>query len=162
MCFSLPIRENKKNTHTKKTTTFCHPRNPRTILQIHLCLCVFLSLNHGQQNCFQMNSHKAQFSERKRHINFFHINFLCRPSSPGLSQGQTGLVPGTNPVKSGFHCVKQGENPGFSQVFTGFVPGRNPMKSPGQTRGHPKTNRQKSLCLCAFFLPDNFASAMAN
>ena len=45
-------------------------------------------------------------SERKRHINFFHINFLCRPSSPGLSQGQTGFVPGTNPVKSGFHCVK--------------------------------------------------------
>ena len=57
-------------------------------------------------------------SERKRHINFRHINFLCRPSSPGLFQGQT------NPVKSGFHCVKQGENPGLSQVFTGFVPGQ--------------------------------------
>ena len=28
-------------------------------------------------------------SERKRHINSYHINFLCRPSSPGLSQGQT-------------------------------------------------------------------------
>ena len=45
-------------------------------------------------------------SERKRHINFIHINFLCRPSSPGLSLGQTGFVPGTNPVKSGFHCVE--------------------------------------------------------
>ena len=44
------------------------------------------------------------FSERKRHINFFHINSL-RPSSPGLSLGQTGFVPGTIPVKSGFHCV---------------------------------------------------------
>ena len=45
-------------------------------------------------------------SERKRHINYFHINFLCRPSPPGLSLGQTGFVPGTNPVKSGFHCVE--------------------------------------------------------
>ena len=43
---------------------------------------------------------------RKRHIIFFHINFLRRPSSPALSQGQTEFVPGTNPVKSGFHCVK--------------------------------------------------------
>ena len=62
-------------------------------------------------------------SERKRHINSFHINFLCRPSPPGLSKGQTGFVPGTNPGLLGFHCVKSGENPGLSQVFPGTNPG---------------------------------------
>ena len=47
-----------------------------------------------------------KISERKMHINFFHINFLCCTISPGLSQGQTGFVSGTNPVKSGFRCVE--------------------------------------------------------
>ena len=88
-------------------------------------------------------------SERKRHINFFHINFLCRPASPGLSQGQTGFVPGTNPLRSGFHCVEQGENPGLSQVFTGFVPGTNP---PGQPGVVPRPTGQKNLCLCVRYL----------
>ena len=59
----------------------------------------------GPRKCFWATSGSLspKTSERKRHINFFHINFLCLPSSPGLSQGQTGFVPGTNPVKSGFH-----------------------------------------------------------
>ena len=69
-------------------------------------------------------------SERKRHINSFHINFLCRPSSPGLSQ-----------------------------VFTGFVPGTNPVKSPGQTRGRPKTNRPKKfMFMCLFLARPSFNS----
>ena len=79
---------------------------------------------------------------------------MCRPSSPGLSLGQTGFVPGTNPVKSGFHCVKYGENPGLSQVFTGFVPGTNPVKSPDKPGVVPRPTGQKNLCLCAFFLPE--------
>ena len=89
-------------------------------------------------------------------MNVFHVNFLCRPSSPGLSLGQTGFVRGTNPVKSGFHCVKQEENPGLSQVFTGFVPGTNPVKSPDAPGVVPRPTGQKNLCLCAFFLPDDF------
>ena len=55
------------------------------------------SLNyHGHRHQGQKHTHTppkllvAKTSERKRHINFFHINFLCRPSSPGLSlRGQT-------------------------------------------------------------------------
>ena len=80
-----------------------------------------------EDSCFQ-NPEIARFipSERKRHINVFHSNFLCRPSSPGLSQGQTGFVPKTNPVKS-------------------------PDK-PGVV---PRPTGQKKLCLCDFsFLPE--------
>ena len=75
----------------------------------------------------------AVFRERKRHINFYHINSVCRPSSPecprdklGLSQGQTrlplckirrkpGFVPGTNPL-----CP--GDKPGLSQGHSRGVP----------------------------------------
>ena len=61
-----------------------------------------------------------------------------------------GIVPGTNRVKSGFHCVKEGENPGLSQVFTGFVPGTNPVKSPDKPGVVPRPTGQKSfmfMCL---------------
>ena len=46
--------------------------------------------------CFQTD---FQNSERKRHIEFFHINFLCHPSAPppGLSQGQTRACPWDKP-----------------------------------------------------------------
>ena len=87
-------------------------------------------------------------------INFFHINFLCRHSSPGLSLGQTGFVPGTSPVKSGFHCVEQGEFLGLSLFFTGFVPGANwvcPWDKSGENWDQPD---KKNLCLCAFLLPE--------
>ena len=87
---------------------------------------------------------------QKRHINIWHINFLCRHSppvcprdKPGLSQGQTGLplckirrkprfVPGTNPL----------------------CPGDKPGLSRGHSRGVPRATGPKSLCLCAFFLPE--------
>ena len=38
-----PIRNDRKHTHTQtnKQTTFWHPRSPRTIPQICLCLCAF-------------------------------------------------------------------------------------------------------------------------
>ena len=81
--------------------------------------------------------------ERKRHINVFHINFLCRPSSPGSSQGQTGFVPGTNPVKSGLSLCKIRRNPGFVPCFHRLCPRDEPGEIPGQTRGRPKTNRTK-------------------
>ena len=46
-------------------------------------------------------------SERKRHINSFHINFLCRPLAPGVVPGaKPGLSQGTNPALPGFQCVK--------------------------------------------------------
>ena len=93
-------------------------------------------------------------SERKRRINFFHINFLCRPSSPGLSQGQTGFVPGTNPGLPGFQCKirrKPGFVPGFHRVCPRNKPG---VKSPDKPGAVPRPTGQKSLCSCAFFLPD--------
>ena len=90
----------------------------------------------GQQD----RNAKYVFSERKRHINFFHINFLCRPSSPGLSQGQTGFVPGTNPVKPGFHCKirrKPGLVPGFHQICPKNKPGEIPGTNPGPSQDQP-------------------------
>ena len=61
--------------------------------------------------------------------------------SPDLSQGQTGFVPGTNPVKNW-------DTPGFSPYctqwkpdFTGFVPGTNPVcprDNPGDEGRHRK------------------------
>ena len=41
----------------------------------------------------------VDISERKRHINFLHINFLCRLSAPGLWQGQTRACRPFNFVK---------------------------------------------------------------
>ena len=69
-------------------------------------------------------------SERKRHINIFHINFLCRPSTPGcLSQGQTGFVPGTNRASIVENKEKTWVCPwdklGSSRGQTGLVPGTN-------------------------------------
>ena len=179
----------------------------------------------------------VELSERKRHINFFHINFLCRPSSPGLSlgfhrvcprdkSGEIGLPlckirrkPGCVP---GFHRIcprdKRGEIPGTRSLGNGvrkngvrnrvriddagsilkfrigFPFGENPAgfcksvwlpesilsfrigsvssiggsiaatlfaatfsdsqrEKPGVV---PRPTGQKSLCLCAFFLPENY------
>ena len=86
------------------------------------------------------------------------VNFFCRPSSPGLSQGQTRFVPRTNWVchrdKLSFHYVKSGENLGFSLGQSGFVQRTNlvcPWDNPGVV---PRATGPKSLCsdlFCADF-----------
>ena len=86
--------------------------------------------------------------EQKRHINFFHVNFLCRPLAPGLSQGQTGFA--------GLPLCKIRRKPGFVQVFTGFVPGTHrvcPEDKPGVV---PRPTGQKSLCLCVRWIQEGF------
>ena len=87
---------------------------------------------------------------RKRHINFEHINSFCRPSSPecpwdklGLSQGQTGLP-----------LCKVRRKPGFVPGTNPLCPGDKPGLSAGHSRGQTRATGPKSLCLCAFFLPD--------
>ena len=58
---------------------------------IHACL----TLGAVSQDVAQALWKRVKISSGKRHINFKHINSFCRPSSPGLSQGRTGFVPGT-------------------------------------------------------------------
>ena len=78
---------------------------------------------------------------------------------PGIVPGTNRVCPWDKPGEIGLPLCRIRRKPGFvPRVFTGFVPGTNPVKSPGQTRGRPKTNRTKKLCLCAFFLPDSQAS----
>ena len=63
-------------------------------------------------------------------------------------------------MKSGFHCVEQGEFLGLSLFFTGFVPGTNwvcPWDNSGEKLG---PTGQKKLCLCAFFLRGCWARGM--
>ena len=57
---------------------------------------------------------------KKAHKLFSH-KLSVPPFVPGLSLGQTGFVPGTNPVRSGFHCVnkvrrKPGCVPSFHRI----------------------------------------------
>ena len=76
-------------------------------------LCVFLC----SEVIFSCKSHRNFFQKLPLQCRHFLENplaknpktqllILCRPSSPGLFLGQTRFVQGTNPVKSGFHCVK--------------------------------------------------------
>ena len=120
------------------------------------CLPQQLRFGVFREGVFQkMPALEGQISRgQKRHINIWHINFFCHHSppvcprdNPGLSQGQTGLplckimrkprfVPGTTWV--------------LSLGQTGFVPG---TIEPGVD---PSATGPKRLCLCAFFLPENF------
>ena len=118
------------------------------------CLGTMGRLFLAQDSEMARTALRATASERKRHINSFHINFLCRPSSPGLSQGLTGFVPGTNPVKSGFHHVNKEKTqvcPRFSPDLSRGQTRWNPRDKPGVV---PRPTGQKSLCLRAFFLPE--------
>ena len=54
-----------------------------------------------------------------------------------------------NPL--GFHCVKSGENRGLSLGQSGVVPGTNPVCPWNNPGVFPRATRPKSLCLCAFF-----------
>ena len=91
---------------------------------------------------------RPQLGPRKRKAHkLFHINFLCRPSSPGLSQGWPRVCPRDKPGFAGLPLCKIRTKPGF-------VPGTNrvcPRDKPGE---NPRPTWQKSLCLCAFFLPE--------
>ena len=150
-------------------------------------------------------------SERKRHISFYHISFLCRPSSPELSQGRwlpsckirrkPGCVPGTRFVPNsqgqtgsvaGKCHEKADEDDNFTsllQVLQTFeaskapfltlrvaTPSMAPRQAPLEmSKNTPQVSSDlrdpqesfwegpgvvtratgpKSLCLCAFFLPD--------
>ena len=84
----------------------------------------------------------------ERHINVFHIiNSLCRPSAPGLSQGQTRVCPGF----AGLPLCKIRRKPGFVPGFHRICPKDKPGEIPGQTRGRPKTNlTKKFMFMCPF------------
>ena len=69
---------------------------------------------------------------------------LCLPPFvPGMSQGQTGLP-----------LCKIRRKPGFVPGTTPLCPGDKPGLSRGHSRGVPRPTGPKSLCLCAFFLPE--------
>ena len=110
------IRRNLKSasikiTNTQKSRVFLS-RLVKNLVGMVLCTLLMLEVSEGtlpkghpqtlldfyfpefwssgpKQVFAQIAPFGSQFSERKRHLNFSHINFLCRPSSPGLSQGQT-------------------------------------------------------------------------
>ena len=70
---------------------------------------------------------RARESGKKKAHKHKHFCPVGLRISPDLSQGQTGFVPGTNPVKNW-------DTPGFSPYFTqwkpdftGFFPGTNPF-----------------------------------
>ena len=60
-----------------------------------------------------------------------------------MSQGQTGLP-----------LCKIRRKPGFVPGTSPVCPGDKPGLSRGHSRGVPRATGPKSLCLCAFFLPD--------
>ena len=77
------------------------------------------------------------FSERQRHINFFHINFLSRPSSPGLSRGQTGDKPGEIGLSLCKIRRKPRFVPGFHRICPRDKPGEIPGTNPGLSQDQP-------------------------
>ena len=88
------------------------------------------------QNCILQIA--AFSSECKRHINFLHINFPCRPSSPGLSQGQTHR---DKPGFAGLPLCKIRRKPGFvpglHRVCPRDKPGEIPRTNPGLSQDQP-------------------------
>ena len=80
-------------------------------------------------------------SERKKHLNVFHINFLCRPLAPGLSQGQTQICPWDKPGFAGLPLCeirrKPGFVPGFHRIFPRDKPGEIPGTNPGSSQDQP-------------------------
>ena len=93
----------------------------------------------------------------------------ARPPKPALRPHGVGLVCSV-PVSckenySGWtnggetHYRWGGPKPLFGEGASRHVPAlckirRKPGFVPGQARGRPKVNQTKSLCLCAFFLPE--------
>ena len=72
-------------------------------------------------------------SEQKRHVNFFHLNFLCLPSSPGLSQGQTRW----NRASTVQNKEKTRVCPRFSPGFSRGQARWNPWDKPGSSQDQP-------------------------
>ena len=56
---------------------------------------------------------------------------------------------------SGLPLCKVRRKPGFVPGTNPLCPGDKPGLSPGHSRGVPRATGPKSLCLCAFFLPDS-------
>ena len=67
-----------------------------------------------------------------------------------MSPGQTGFVPGTNWASP----VENKEKTWVCPWANPLCPGDKPSLSRGHSRGVPRATGPKSLCLCAFFLPD--------
>ena len=93
------------------------------------------------QTLLQLQSAPPEFRARKRHINFEHINFL----KVGTTLGQPS---GYQREKSIFP-VFRGEHINFLARLTLGQPAVCP-------RAIWTLTRAKSLCLCAFFLPENY------
>ena len=91
-------------------------------------------------------------SERKRHINFFHINFPGPPFVPGIVPGTNRVCPRDKPGEIGLPLCKIRRKPGFVPGFHRICPRDKPGEIPGQTRGRPKTNRTKKFMLMCLFL----------
>ena len=75
-------------------------------------------------------------SERKRHINSFHINFLCRPSAP---LGQTRVCPRDKPG------CKIRRQPGFVPDFYWICPRDKPGEMPGTNPGSCQDQPDKKV-----------------
>ena len=84
------------------------------------------------------------YGERIRHINFFSHKLFVPPFVPGIVPGTNWVCPRDKPGFAGLPLCKIRRKPGF-------VPG---LKSPDKPGVVPRPTGQKSLCLCAFFLPD--------
>ena len=76
----------------------------------------------------------AQSSERKRHINFFHINFLCPPFVPGIVPGTNRVCPRDKPGEIGLPLCRIRRIPGFVPVFHRICPRDKLGLSLGQIR----------------------------
>ena len=80
-------------------------------------------------------------TEQKRHINIFHINFLCRPSSPGLSQ----VCPRDRPREIGLPLCKIRRKPGFVPGFHRICPRDKPGEIPGTNPGSCQDQPDKKV-----------------
>ena len=76
------------------------------------------------------------------------------PFVPGNVPGANWACPRDKPGFAGLPLCKIRRKPGFVSGFHRVCPKDKPGEIPGKTRGRPKTTGQKSLCLCACFLPE--------
>ena len=80
-------------------------------------------------------------SERKRHINFFHIKLSVPPFVPGIVPGTNRVCPRDKPGEIGLPLCKirrkPGFVPGFQRICTRDKPGEMPGANPGSSQDQP-------------------------
>ena len=136
-----------------KTALNCRmsSRNSKTCTLLHRTL--LHQINSWQFSWCKVSASKPYgHSKRRRHTNSLTHKLSMPPFVPGFVPGTNWVCPWDKPGFAGLPLCKIRRKPGFVPGFTGLVAGTNPVKSPGQTRGRPKTNRTKKFMFMCLFL----------